>query len=129
MKPDALDRVDSLADRHLKHGTGACAQQHRAAHLSNNAGHLSGGELVHGARVQPVLITEGKMVEQVLDGLDVAGRQISGDALPNAFDEFDRSGKLQHRAMLSSRGLSILGGLQRYDPPRIFRVTRWRSVA
>ena len=73
VEPDALQRQPALPHGQLEDRHFAGAQQDRAAHLRDDAGHLAGFQFVQAARVLAVLIAEGQVVEQILGGLDVLG--------------------------------------------------------
>ncbi len=71
-------------------------QQGRAAHLRDHAGHLAGLQFVQAARVLPVLIAEGKMVQQVFRGLDAFGGQHFRHLRPHAAHIHDLSIETGH---------------------------------
>ena len=48
----------------------------------------------------PVLVTPGKMADQILQGEDIQIRQLSGSGLPHAFEQRHRIGQFRHRLSL-----------------------------
>ena len=83
VEPDALERVAALAHGQFKERHTPGAQQGGAAHLGDHAGHLARLQLVEAARILAVLVAKGKVVEQVLGGLDAFG----GEHLRHAADQ------------------------------------------
>ena len=75
VEPDALQRQPSLPHGELEDGHLARPQQHCPAHLGNHRGRLARHKLIQRARILPVLIAEGKMVEQILGSLNLLGGQ------------------------------------------------------
>jgi hypothetical protein len=56
--------------------------------------------------VEAVLVTEGKVVEEIFDGMDAALGEVGADALTDAFDEFDGSGERErHGSMVAAKVL------------------------
>ena len=70
-------------------GARAGAEEDGAADFADDGGHVAGVELVDGARVEAVFVAEGKVVEEVFDGVDAALGEACGDALADALDELD----------------------------------------
>ena len=101
VEPHALQRVTPLSDGHLEDGHAARAEQSEGAHLGDNAGHLAGAQLANAARIEPVFVAEGQIVEQVLDRADALLQQNLGDLWPNAFDELYVGGEIEHRRMVN----------------------------
>jgi hypothetical protein len=102
VEPHALHGAEALAERHLEDGAGPSAEQHGAAHLSDDRGHGTGDQLGHGLRVEAVLVAKGNVVEQVLDGVDAARGETGGDALAHSLHELHRGREFQHTPMLST---------------------------
>ena len=98
VEPDALQRVATLAHRHLKQRHAPGAEQAKGAHLGNNAGHLARAQLVNPARIQPVFVAEGQVVQQVLDRRDPLFQQDLGNLRPDALDVLNVSGEVEQRA-------------------------------
>jgi hypothetical protein len=72
VEPQALQRQPSLAqchfeDRHAAAGPEQCG----SAHLRDHAGGLARFQFINAAGILPVFIAKGKMIEEVLGGLDV----------------------------------------------------------
>src|SRR4051812_33423495 len=84
MKPEALHRATSLANCQFKHGAATRTQQSRSAHLRYHAGCLAWLQLFKAARILAILVTEGKVVEQVLGLLNAPEGEHLRDAWTNA---------------------------------------------
>ena len=79
IKPDALEGVAALADGELEERHAARAQQSRAAHFADDAGHFARLQFVEADGILAVLIAEGKVVEQILGGQDAFFGEHLGD--------------------------------------------------
>ena len=84
VEPDALHRQPPLPNGQLEDGRFARSQQQGAAHLGNHARHLVGLQFIQAARVLPILIAEGQVVEQVLGGEDALGGEQQSHCWANA---------------------------------------------
>ena len=98
VKPDALQRVATLAHRHLKQRHAPGAKQAEGAHLGDDAGHLARAQFVDAARIQPVFVAEGQVVQQVFDRRDPLFQQDLGNLRPDALDVLHVSGEVEQRA-------------------------------
>ena len=97
VEPDAFQGGASLAGNQLKNGHAVAGAKHGGvANLRNDGGHLSGAQLANAARIQPVFIAEGQIIEQVFNSGNVLLRQPFGNARANAFYEFDFCLKIKH---------------------------------
>ena len=96
VEPDALQRQPSLAHGQLEDGHAARAQESRAAHLGNHAGRLARLQLVQRARILPVLIAKGQVVEQILGGLNALGGEHLRHARAHALHIHHRSVEAGH---------------------------------
>ena len=72
----------ALADGELEDGRAAGAQKNGAADFSDDGGGFAGLELVEGARVLTVFVSEGQVVEQVFSGKDGPGCRSSASLGP-----------------------------------------------
>ena len=102
-----LQRVASLAYRHLEQRHASRAKQPRRAHFGDHAGHLSGAQLADAPRIQPVFIAKRQVVQQVLDRRDALLQQHLGNARPNALHILHVGREIQHSAMVN-QWLTIL---------------------
>ena len=91
-----FSRVASLSGGHLENGHAAGAEQAGIADLGNDGRHLSGAQFGDGARVQPVFVTEGEIMQQVVDGVDALARQHLGQTRADAFHILHGSGGIEH---------------------------------
>ena len=82
VEPDALECVAALPHGQLKERHAPRPQQNRPAHLGDHAGHFARLQFVQTARILPVFVAKGKMVEQILRRLDVFGASISATCGP-----------------------------------------------
>lgn len=97
VEPDALHAGGTLADGDLEDGHAFGAQKDDAADFGEGAGGFSGAEFGERPRVEAVLVTEGEVVEQVLDGEDIFSGKGGSDGRADAFDELYFSRELGHR--------------------------------
>ncbi len=68
---------------------------------ADHAGHFARLQFAEGARIQPVLVPERQMIEQVFDGRDALLGQSLSDLRTNALHKLNMSIKLNHKAMLA----------------------------
>ena len=73
MEPQTLQRMAALPDCQLKDRHAPRAQQHRTAHLGNNACGFARLQFIEAAGILAVLITKRQMVEQVFGSLNRLG--------------------------------------------------------
>ena len=83
----------------MRHAAGA--EEAEGAHLGDDAGHLADAQLADAARIQPVFVAEGQVVEQVLDRADALLQQDLGEARADALDVLHVGGEIEHRAMVN----------------------------
>ena len=69
VEPQALQSAAALANRELKNRHAACAKQSGVADFGNYRRHFSCAQFGDRARVQPVFIAKGQIVQQVVDGV------------------------------------------------------------
>ncbi len=96
IEPEALKPVASLADRKLKYRHTTRAKKAGVADFSNDCRHLTRTEFGDRARIETVLVAEGQVVEQVVDGVETLGSEDFGETWTNPFDELNGSGRIQH---------------------------------
>ena len=85
-----------MPNRHLKNGHSFGPQQHSAANLANHARHFARFQLVQRSRIQPVLVPERQVQQQVLNRRNPLFCQHFGDGGANAFHKLDGSFKREH---------------------------------
>src|SRR5262249_36009953 len=81
---------------HFKNGHLPGAEDAGVADLGDDRRHLARPQLGDPARVEPVFVAKGQVVQQVFDGGDVLLRQPLSHARAYAFDEFDFSMEVEH---------------------------------
>lgn len=96
VEPDALDGVESLADRQFKDGHAAGAEQGRAADFADDADCFAGLQGAERARIEAVLVAEGQVEEEILNGGHALFRQHFGDGRADALDVLHRSFEREH---------------------------------
>ena len=96
VEPDALDGVEALANGHFEDGHAAGAEQGGAADFANDADGFAGLERAKRARIEPVLIAEGQVEEEILNGGHAFFRQHVGDGRADALDVLHRSFEREH---------------------------------
>ena len=106
VEPHALQRQAALAQGHLEDRHAPRPQQCRPAHLGDHARHLARLQLVQAARILPVFVAKGKVVEQVFGGLDVLGGKHLRHARPHA-------AHIHHLGFKSGHNLDVTRGGQR----------------
>ncbi len=96
VEPDALQRQPSLAHGQLEDRGFARLHQQGAAHLGDHRGCLAGLQLIQGARILPVLVAKGQVVEQILGGEDAFGREQLRHARTHALHIHHRTIEVSH---------------------------------
>ena len=84
VEPQAFHGQPALAEGQLKQGHPPSPHEQRAPNLGDNAGHLARLQLVQAARILPVFIAEGKVVQKVFSGCNAPGGQQFRDPRSNA---------------------------------------------
>lgn len=85
-----------MANGHLEERHAGGAEEGRAANLADDGGHGAGLEVGDGLRMEAVFVAEGKVVEEIFDGVKIAAGELGGDALADALDKAERCGELKH---------------------------------
>ena len=97
VEPHAFQRaLLSLSNGQLEDRRPARPEQNRSAHLGNNARHLACLQFVEAARILPVLIAEGQVVQQVFGRQNAFGSQHLRHARPHALHIHHRSVETSH---------------------------------
>src|SRR5580765_3949563 len=96
VEPKALEAVASLSDRELKDRHSAGTKQAGIAHFGDDRGHLARAEFGNRARIEPVFVSEGQIVEEVVHRVQTLGGKYFGEPRTNPFDVLNRSGQFQH---------------------------------
>ncbi|MBF8305422.1 MAG: hypothetical protein HW398_610 [Acidobacteria bacterium] len=98
VEPFAAQVGSALADIGAKNPHGAPANREHSgrADARNHRGHFTGPHFGKPAQASPVLVAEGEVVEQVLDGEDSFVAQDFRPRFAHAFDELHGSGKSNH---------------------------------
>ncbi len=107
VEPDALDGglaeagqaardVDAgggETEGQLEEGASACGEQVRAADVAEQRGHFAGLHFCDGLGAEAVFVTEGQVVEEVFDSVDLALCELLANALANSLDKLDGGGE------------------------------------
>jgi hypothetical protein len=97
VEPYAFQGGASLASNQLKNRHAVARAKHGGvADFSDHGGHLAGAQLTNAARVQPIFVPEGQVIEQVFNGGNILLRQPFGNARANALNEFYFCVEVQH---------------------------------
>ena len=83
----------------------------------DNGGHFAGGEERDGFHVAAVLVAEGGVGEQILDGAEAFGLEHGGAGGADAFDELERRGEVEGQ------------GLRLFDGDALGQIARLIDVA
>ena len=78
----------------------AKSAQVRGLHLGDHGGHFARRELRDGLDVGAVLVAEGRVGQQILDGDQTFGFEHLGAGGSDAFDVLERSGSVQRGKLL-----------------------------
>ena len=96
VKQEAAQAGASLPHGQLENRHAARAEEPGIAHFTDHGGHLAGAQFGNPARIQPVFIAKGKVMEQVADGVDSLGGQNFGNARTNALHILNGGGEFEH---------------------------------
>ncbi len=120
IEPYAGDGLAALAGGHLVDFDAAPggAEQAGAADFRDDGGHLAGTQLGDAARIDAVLVTEGQIVEQVLDRADALAGQDLRQPRADSLDVLHRGVELEHRTQFQVSGC-------KFQVHRISRVGAW----
>ena len=96
IEPDAFERQSSLAHGQFEQRRPARSQQGGTAHFGDHRGCLARLQLIQGARILPVLIAKGQVVEQILGREDAFGREHLRHPRPHALHIHHRTIEIGH---------------------------------
>ena len=96
VEPDTLQPRPALSGGHLKDGHAAGTEQARGPHFGNYGGHFAGTQFSYAPGIQPILVAKREVVQQVVESLNVLGRQHLGELWADAFDILNGGARLQH---------------------------------
>src|ERR1700722_1861396 len=96
VEPHAAQARPSLSHRELENRHTARTEKSGVAYFTDDSGHLAGAQLGNSARVQPVFVAKGQIMEQIADTVDPLAGQNLRDAGTDALYIFHRSGEFEH---------------------------------
>ena len=96
VEPDTLQPRPPLPGGHLKDGHSAGTEEAGGPHFSNHGSHFSSPQFRNTPRVEPVFVAKRQVVQQVVESLNVLGRQELGKFRANALHVLNGGVRLQH---------------------------------